>query len=204
MRRLPAAAVSIAIALPASLFLASCFMIANDSEAPESWLEWHGWRKLVFGFNAHRQWHYTGPLGQPVRHVKWFIRSVGGPPPETATNLWHSLVAWATNTDPPWVEEWREALEAEAEAKDEEGTPSDHDEQQHEPVSAPLHQVNGGGGRASSAPRVLRLSHLAEQDHERASTSSSIRSARALARYKRIVAFAGFIGVYVSWAIFAW
>ena len=32
--------ISIAIALPVSLFLATCFSIANDSEAPENWLEW--------------------------------------------------------------------------------------------------------------------------------------------------------------------
>ena len=173
----PPFAVSVAIALPASLFLASCFSIANDSEAPESWLEWLGWRKFVFGMNAHRRWHYTGPLGQPVRHVKWFLRSVGAPPPETAINLWHSLVAWLTGNDPPWVEEWREAVEAEAEAEVE--------------------------AEASSASHVLE-SHVKHADHDCASTRSSVRSARALARYKRFIALVGLISVYVTWAIFSW
>ena len=144
----PACAVSIAIALPASLFLASCFSIANDSEAPESWLEWYGWRKFVFGLNAHRKWHYTGPLGQPMRHVKWFIRSVGAPPPETAINLWHSLLAWATGTDPPWVEEWREAMEAETDGA-EALEPASNDEPPIMLVSrercAPVKQVCDGG-----------------------------------------------------------
>jgi hypothetical protein len=66
--------ISIAVALPVTLFLQNAFAIANDSEAPESWLEWHGWRKLLFGLHAHRRWHYTGPEGQPNRHVKWYIR----------------------------------------------------------------------------------------------------------------------------------
>jgi hypothetical protein len=38
-----------AVGLPVVWFLEACFEIANDSEAPESWLEWVGWRKLVFG-----------------------------------------------------------------------------------------------------------------------------------------------------------
>jgi hypothetical protein len=215
--------VSIAIALPASLFLASCFMIANDSEAPESWLEWFGWRKLVFGPNAHRRWHYTGPLGQPVRHVKWFIRSVGAPPPETAINLWHSLLSWATGSDPPWVEEWREAIEAEAEEAELE-TEVELEAAACDSYNTPTHQVNGGARVPADAPRVLKLVHVAEQDaldmrtvgnrqvlwadkddiSDGASTTSSVRSARALARYKRVIALTGFIGVYVTWALFAW
>ena len=45
-----ASVVSIAIALPASLFLASCFSIANDSEAPESWM------------GACPRYQYRGPV----------------------------------------------------------------------------------------------------------------------------------------------
>ena len=182
-------------------------------------MEWFGWRKLVFGVDAHRRWHYTGPLGQPNRHVKWFIRSVGAPPPETAINLWHSLVAWVTGTDPPWVEEWREAME-EAEAEEEAETEAElaADVAASDSGNTSV-QVNGG---ARPTSRALRLMHLAEQDkfethalgngkvpvaaddHDGASTTSSVRSARALARYKRLVALSGFIGVYVSWALFSW
>ena len=217
-------AVSIAIALPASLFLCSCFSIANDSEAPESWLEWFGWRKLVFGANAHRRWHYTGPLGQPKRHVKWYIRSVGAPPPETAINLWHSLVSWVTGTDPPWVEEWREAVEAAEEA--EANAAVEPDAPACDSLSGPSRHVNDSACLPADAPRALKLIHVAEQDtldkhangngngkaceqyeydiSDGASTTSSVRSARALAQYKRMIALTGFIGVYVTWALFAW
>ena len=45
--------ISLAVGLPVVLFLQTAFAIANDSEAPESWLEWpFTWRKLVFGFNG--------------------------------------------------------------------------------------------------------------------------------------------------------
>ena len=181
-------------------------MIANDSEAPESWLEWFGWRKLVFGPNAHRRWHYTGPLGQPVRHVKWFIRSVGAPPPETAINLWHSLSSWATGSDPPWVEEWREAIEAEAEEAELE-TEVELEAAACDSYNTPTHQVNVGA--RVPAEQKMHFSgafHAADEDDggDGASTSSSVRSARALARYKRAIALTGFIGVYVTWALFAW
>ena len=199
-------------------------MIANDSEAPESWLEWYGWRKLVFGINAHRRWHYTGPLGQPNRHVKWFIRSVGAPAPETAINLCHSLVAWVTRTDPPWVEEWREAVEAEADDKAEAEAEFELDAPACDSHSTMSGQVNGGARLPADAPRVLKLLHVAEQDaldthavgngkvhgadkdgiSDGASTTSSVRSARALAQYKRVIALTGFFGVYVTWALFAW
>ena len=39
-------------AIPVTVFITTCFGIANDNEAPESWLEWTGWRKLVFGLNG--------------------------------------------------------------------------------------------------------------------------------------------------------
>jgi hypothetical protein len=40
--------------------------------------------------------------------------------------------------------------------------------------------------------------------HVSASTTSSVRSARALARYKRIMTATGFVGTYICWAVFSW
>jgi hypothetical protein len=167
--------ISIAIALPVANFCQTCFAIANDSEAPESWLEWVGWRKLVFGFNAHRKWHYT-KRAPPVRHIKWFVRSVGAPQTETAMNLWVSLKCWLTRAELPWIEEAREAAE-EAEAEgNEKGSEKGH-------MDGCMMDVEGSIG---------------------GSTTSSVRSARALARYKRAVMAIGLASVYICWAIFAW
>jgi hypothetical protein len=152
----------------------------HNSQAPESWLEWVGWRKLVFGLHANRKWHYTGPLGQPNRHVKWFIRSIGAPQPETIINLWESFKAWVTCGLPPWIIEAREAAEEEAaeEAKAEEA----------------------GDAAAEASPDAA----AAAGSEKAPSTTSSVRSARALARYKRTMAATGFVGTYICWAVFTW
>jgi hypothetical protein len=157
MRTQQVGLISIAIGLPVTLFLQNCFAIANDSEAPESWLEWVGWRKLVFGLHANRKWRYAGPAGQPVRHVKWFVRSVGAPQPETIINLWHSFVAALTCSKPPWI------IEAE-EAEAEEAVEAEAD--------ADAADCKAGSAKAPS-------------------TSSSMREARELARYKRILMTTG-------------
>ena len=113
--------IALAVALPVTLFISTCFSIANDNEAPESWLEWLGWRKLVLGRRAHRRWHYTGPKGQPMRYVRWFVRSSGAPISETAANLYRSFYAWVTGTEVPWLVEAREAEEEEAAEADASG-----------------------------------------------------------------------------------
>ncbi len=128
----------------------------------------------MFGFNAHRRWHYTLDQ-QPNRHVKWFIRSIGAPQPETIMNLWASLVAFLTRTEPPWIVEAREA-EEEAAAEE----------------AAAQEEESADADKADDAAS------------EKASTSFSVRSARALARYKRTMAATGFVGTYVVWAVFVW
>ncbi len=164
--------ISIAVALPVSSFIAQCFGIANDSEAPESLLEWSGWPKLLLGPRAHRRWLYTGPAGPPLRFIKWYVRSVSAPQPETLINLWHSLRCWLTGAELPWVTEWREAQEEAAAAEAGEGCSYD----------AAKDACGSEGGK----------------------TSSSVRSAQSLSTYKRTVMLAGFIGTYITWAVFAW
>jgi hypothetical protein len=46
--------ISLAVALPVTLFLTSCFEIANDSEAPESWLFYGGIVKLLCGLTVRK------------------------------------------------------------------------------------------------------------------------------------------------------
>ncbi len=164
--------ISIAIALPVSSFIAQCYGIANDSEAPESLLEWSGWPKLLLGPTAHRRWLYTGPAGPPRRFIKWYVRSVAAPQPETLINLWHSLRCWLTGAELPWVTEWREAQEEAAE-------PADVSEGSYD------HAKDACGSEGGE-------------------TSSSVRSAQSLSTYKRTIMLAGFIGTYITWAVFAW
>ena len=167
--------ISLAVGLPVVLFLQTAFAIANDSEAPESWLEWpFTWRKLVFGFNAHRQWHYTGPAGQPNRHVRWFVRSVGAPPTETALNLAHSAAAAATCSQPPWTIEAREAAE--------------------DAGASVASADDDGPGAIGSTQASL----------SRSSGGASAAEARELARHKRVMATVGVLGVYLCWAVFSW
>ena len=96
------ALIALAVAVPVSIFLSGCFEIANDSEAPESWLRYAGVARILFGRLAHRRWHYTGPLGQPKRFVRWYIRSVDAPRLETLTNTLHAIHAAVTGAPPPW------------------------------------------------------------------------------------------------------
>ena len=219
--------ISLAVALPVTYLLQTCFEVANDNEAPESWLEWVGWRKFVFGLNAHRRWNYTkGP--QPVRHVRWFVRSVGAPKSETAINLYYSLKAWLTGTLPPWTIEAREAEEelaaarAEADAEEEEARHGDKDARANgvelHTVRAmaimqaatleddgPHHGHGAKGHGGSNGEHVAADGSGDGSDSESGvSTSSSVRSARALGRYKRLVMSLGLSGTFLCWAIFVW
>ena len=171
--------ISLAVAMPVTIFISTCFEVADDSEAPESWLVWVGWRRMVFGRDAHRRWHYTGPEGQPIRYVRWYVRSCTAPISETAANLCRSFYAWLTGTEVPWLVE---AREAELEAQ--------------EAASA------GKGGSVDSDGKDD--GDCSDRKSESGSTSSSVRSARALMRWKRAVTTAGLVGVYVTWAVFSW
>ena len=195
--------IALAVALPVTFVLQTCFEIANDNEAPESWLEWVGWRKFVFGPAAHRRWHYTAG-SQPVRHVRWFIRSVGAPKSETAINLYHSFKAWLTGTLPPWTIEVHEAEEeanaarVEADAEEDEmrhGKKDAHDDVEDDSP------YRGSNGRGSNGEHDDDDGSGSESG---GSTSSSVRSAKALGRYKRMVMALGLSGTFFCWAIFAW
>ena len=99
------ALISLALALPVTIFLSGCFEIANDSEAPESWLRYSGITRFVCGLQSHRRWHYTGPKGQPNRFVRWYVRCVDVPMAETLMNLLHNARASVTGKPPPWVKQ---------------------------------------------------------------------------------------------------
>jgi hypothetical protein len=231
--------ISVAVAIPVTLFMQSCFEIANDNEAPmvrarafcaqhspprpalssrsraplpahttrappQSWLKWTGIvRKLLWGFSAHRKWHYMRDK-PPRRYVKWYVRCCDEPTHETLQNAWDRFTAWRTGGVPSWITEAREAEEAAAaEAVD---------ETLDETLEAAMARSSGASSAPSSAAASAPGGSDAGGSHKSGSgagsgagsTSSSLESARALRTFKRLVMSAGLVGVYVCWAIFAW
>ena len=106
---------SCGVALPVTIFIFTCFDLANDNEPPDSYLRWPlAWPMLVWGLNAHRRWHYT-KKEPPARFVKWFCRFRADPIPaimlQVVIGIWCSI----TCAETPWNKEAREAEEEEAE-----------------------------------------------------------------------------------------
>ena len=169
--------IALAVAIPVTLFLKGAFEFANDSEAPDAFLQWSGLPALVCGLTAHRRWHYTR-AAPPARFVRWQARCGDEPKGETLVNLFHSLRAWLINTPTPWVEEARRA-EAEAAERDADAARACHGADADDAADG------SDAGSSSGAPE-------------------SLRSARALARRKWGATAAGVVGTYAVWAIFAW
>ena len=67
--------ISVAVALPVDLFLARAFEIANEGDAPESWLEAPAGKwKWVVGKNGHNHWRLNDPTRPIPDLVLWLIR----------------------------------------------------------------------------------------------------------------------------------
>ena len=81
-----------------------------------------------------------------MRYVKWFVRSSGAPPSETAANLWRSFWASVTGTEPPWVVEAREAKEV-----DEDNDKADDAKQEEEAAAG-----SQKSGRTTSSVRSAK------------------------------------------------
>lgn len=164
----------------------------------------------MFGFGAHRRWHYT--RGEPpVRHIKWFLRSASAPKPETIMNLFRSLKAFLTRTEPPWVIEARE-YEDEQRAAAAAQNDGDGDETPARDGDAARAVLILCAADAEHCDRTVGDAHGAQQDEAARSehssgsrsTSSSMRSVRELVRYKRSLMVFGLAVTLVTWAIFAW
>ena len=83
--------ISVAVALPVDLFLARAFELANEGDAPESWLEAPAGKwKWVVGKNGHNDWRLADPKRPISDIVLWLIRY--GEEPIYATVF--RLLAW--------------------------------------------------------------------------------------------------------------
>ena len=67
--------ISVAVALPVDLFLARAFELANEGNAPESWLEAPAGKwKWVVGKNGHNDWRLADPKVPISDLVLWLVR----------------------------------------------------------------------------------------------------------------------------------
>ena len=67
--------ISVAVALPVDLFLARAFELANEGDAPESWLEAPAGKwKWVVGKNGHNDWRLADPKVPISDLVLWLVR----------------------------------------------------------------------------------------------------------------------------------
>lgn len=203
------ALISLAVSTPISVFLASCFEIANDSEAPESWLCYGGVVRLLCGLRAHRRWRYCGPAGQPLHFVRWYARCADAPKLETLANLVRRLVSWLTCRPPPWVIEAREDREGRdatpaASATATEATPS---------TDQALSELMYGTDVPRSAGATMDVLHFSDSHgvvmshswvDDRAFAPSIASSGRGLRAWKHSLTAVGLGGVLILWAVYAW
>jgi hypothetical protein len=183
------ALIALAIALPVTLFIAGCFSVANDSECPESWLQWAGLARLLLGGDANRRWHYT--RGKPPRRfVRWYCRSVEAPLSETAANLLRSARAWATGTRPPWIVEAEE--EAERVAHGAAAAPED------DVLSTREEDRALEAASADDAPGTHPMGHAPDDDE---CGDGDEHEAAELTRYKHRLTALGVVFVYLVWCV---
>ena len=184
--------IALAVALPCTLFLGSAFELANDSEAPKSWLEWSGLvPKLVFGFRGHHRWHYTRGPKPPPWFVLWYVRNYSSPNLELLIDFCKWLVAKVLRRDPEWVIEGRERQEAEAEKREafaEAFSAKPSGEAEHD---SPHATKSGGSCKSGSGSGS-------------GSSQSSMAEARESVAFKHFLTYAGLLGTAVTWALFAW
>ena len=215
------ALIALAVAMPVTIFLSGCFEVANDSDAPESWLRYAGTVRMVCGKLAHRRWHYTGPLGQPKRFVRWFVRCSDAPAAETILNVLHSLRAALTGVPPYWVsDEHQEA--AEADGYDDAEIARRNTLQlsirvlmgEHENLEATL-KAQTLATRSEKLSRARRLSqesaiswkmygHAVNDVGSSHAELSPAEEARLLRRKKRQLTAIGLGGVLLVWIVMVW
>ena len=172
--------IAVAVGLPVTLFIASCFEIANDAEQPESWLVYRGVSRLLLGWNAHRRWHYTARRAAsrpPGRFLRWWIRSSDAPKPETLSNLLHAAWCALTGATPRWEREARAAAATAAR----------------------------GHAKALAQPGGEAALEVHDMDSHPASEGAGEGAdAASLALYKRFCAAVGVLGTAAVWVVFAW
>jgi hypothetical protein len=182
--------ISLAVSLPTISIMGWCFALANDSGRPRAFLEWLDIkRKLLFGFKAHRKWHYTRGA-QPHRYVKWWARCAEdeGPFPDVISDL--LTAAWCALRchKPPWVLEAEEAAADAAVAAEEE---QEETVKASEVVAFTSHVLR-------SSVSCCSASHVEEDEDE------EIQEAKELAQEKRAFVAKGIVAAIIIWGLMVW
>jgi hypothetical protein len=206
------ALLSIAAALPVTMFILICFDLANDNDPPQSFLRWGlSWPLLVFGGSANRRWHYTR-AEQPRIFVRWFIRFRYDPLPTTLCNL--AVRAWCmlTGAELPWYararaaeeERFRRQVNALSSDAPLEARPQDDEElgTTHTLSAAAVEVLDcdtmaGCVSSSVSAPSASEMTESEGEEDEDDDVAADIA-------FKRGVMALGFCAVYVCWALFSW
>ena len=191
--------ISLAVALPVTMFLQSSFMLSNTVMSPDMWLDWPGeWLLWFIGKDANKDWHYTRGGVMPSRVARWYARfySQGEPIIVTIRNIFIRIGCWLRGKPCPW-EEQPEEEESESEDAYEQARSRD------------TPRESQTGSRALFFRPSMRMSMTTGyQDGLLSPETTAEKEARAEASHdvviKRILVSAGIVGTMITWVLFAW
>ena len=189
--------ISLAVSLPTTSFMGWCFALATDSGRPRALLEWIDIpRKLLFGFKAHRNWHYTHGA-QPHRYVKWWARCAEdeGPYPDVISDLFTAAWCALLGEKLPWVLEAEEAAAEAAAAAEEE------EEETVKAADVVEDVVTSHVPRASAGLCCTRSAASQEEEEEE---EEEIQEAKELAQEKREFVAKGIVAAIIIWGLMVW
>ena len=198
--------ISLAVALPVTLFLESSFSLSNTVMSPDLWLDWPGvWWLIFIGKEANKNWHYMLDGELPSRVARWYARfySQGEPTIVTIRNIFIRIKCWLLRQPCPW----EEAPEDETEAGDD---PYELARAGDLPDSPRMSTPRMSSMRlALGGRRSVRLSLSAGyQDGLLSPETEAEKEAREEAQgdvlIKRVLLSAGIIGTGITWVLFAW
>ena len=162
-----------------------------------------GWDTKIIGSEANKNWHYQLDGEQPSRLVRWYARfyTQGEPTITTIINLWHRFNSWRTGKPPPWVTDTRkdDLRRGRYSVRFSTSTPGSPGGDAR--VSTATPRVSTATPRFSTSrfggrPSLQRTESLLTAEGQELAEESS--------RERRRLAAAGLIGIFLTWAIFAW
>ena len=194
--------ISLAVALPVTMFLESSFSLSNTVMSPDLWLDWPGvWWLIFIGNEANKNWHYALGGVLPSRVARWYARYYSQCEPTIVTirNISIRIKCWLLRKPCPWEEQPEGEAVAEEEADPYELARA---------MDLPGNPSMSSTGLALSR-RSVRLSQSAGYQAGLLSPETEAeREAREEAAddvlTKRVLLSAGIVGTGITWVLFAW